>query len=90
MKNTLVRGIVVLIAAAAFGTAGAATAPVTADADRTIPTAALLEAISFDRHADLTTVAAADFASLANTERKCRFTSSRNPLRVRSNECRLA
>jgi hypothetical protein len=89
MKNTLVRGAVALIAAAAFGVAGAASPSVPADLDRTVVTPALLQAVSFDRDADLTSVAA-DFASLANTERKCRFTSSRNPLRVRSNECRLA
>jgi uncharacterized protein (DUF849 family) len=89
MKKMLVRGTIALIAAAAFGAAGAASPSVAADPDRTVASSVLREALTFDRNADLTTVATADFASLATTERKCRFTSSRNPLRVRSNECRL-
>jgi hypothetical protein len=90
MKNTLVRTAVALIATAAFGVASATTPAVEAAEGRNVDATVLMDAVSFDRDADLAVTAPAEFASLATTERKCRFTSSRNPLRVRSNECRLA
>jgi hypothetical protein len=85
MKNSFVRGACALVVMAAFGTVGTATAAHSATAER--EPAELRRAVAFDREADL---AEATLATRPGEKKKCRFTASRNALRPRSNECRLA
>ena len=100
MKISFVRGAFALATIAAFNVAGAASTPFGAgepiaagsETELRIDDPSLRQALAFDRHAELTAAPTLLAATPRPDEhaRRCRFTSSKNALRPRKNECRLA